>query len=167
MQANSSPWHADVFASALATLRTHLSVKQATLAQWAGVGAPQVSRWNGGTSRPGYDPLRQMLTTAIEHAPPGDDGVAWEMAHRVADAAGYPNMPLEGEGAGGGDGVVSPYSGEVWRIVRSLQRRAEDAGLTPEQEREAIEAVLRRADDALERDLDAELYRLGRDTTSE
>lgn len=163
MQANSSPWHAEKFASELAQLRTHLGVKQATLARWAGVGAPQVSRWNSGTSRPGYDTLRRMLAAAVDHAPEGDDGVAWEMAHRVADAAGYPNMPLEGESPDSGEGMAGPYSGEVWRIVRSLTRRAENAGLTPEQEREAIEAVIRRAEEAMERDLDAELYRRERE----
>lgn len=163
MQANTSPWHAEEFAFALAQLRAHLGVKQATLAQWAGVGAPQVSRWNAGASRPGYDPLRQMLTTAVEHAPTGDDGVAWEMAHRVADAAGYPNMPLEGGSQGGGEVMTSPYSGEVWRIVRSLTKRTEGAGLTPEQERAAIEAVMRRMEQNAEEALDAELYRRERD----
>lgn len=82
-----------------------------------------------------------------------------EILRDLCEAAGYPGIAAgltEEE-------MVSPYSGEVWKIVRSLKRRAEDAGLTAEEEREAIEAVMRRAEEAMERDLDGELYRRERD----
>lgn len=163
MQANSSPWQAETFATALAYLRAHLGVKQADLAEWAGVGAPQVSRWKSGTSRPGYDPLRQMLTEAIEHAPAGDNGRTQELAHRVAEVAGYPNMPL-------GDAVeemVSPYSGQVWRIVRSLEQRAEDAGLTAEEEQAMIERAMENAERQAELMFDAELARRDRESVED
>lgn len=160
MQANSSPWQADTFATALAYLRAHLGVKQSTLAEWAGVGAPQVSRWKSGTSRPGYDSLRYLLSAAIEHAPEGEEDRTRDLAHQVAEAAGYPNMPLD---AVAGVAMVSPYSGQVWRIVRNLEKRAEDADLTEEEERAMIERAMENAERQAELMFDAELARRERE----
>ena len=163
MQGKTSPWSPETFATALAYLRAYLHVNQQSLADWAEVGAPQISRWKSGTSRPGYDALRQLLSRAIQNAPEGDDGRAQELAHRVAEAAGYPNMPL-----GGADELmVSPYSGQVWRIVRSLEKRAEDAGLTEAEERAMIERAMENAERQAEMMFDADLARRERDQEPE
>lgn len=162
MHTTSPPeWDARVFARTIKVLKDS-GLTATDLASLAGVSRPQVSRWSSGAHRPGYDPLKRLAEALISQRPDLRDAVA-----ALVDAAGYPGIaadlgitdPTPPQAP---EEMVSPYSGELWRIARNLQRRAEDAGLTPEQEREAIEAVMRRAEEALDREMDSELYRRGR-----
>lgn len=158
-------WDAPTFARTIKVLKD-AGLTATDLASLAGVSRPQVSRWSSGAHRPGYDPLKRLSETLLAQRPDLRGAVA-----ALVDAAGYPgigaDLGITEPAPPASEEMVSPYSGEVWRIVRNLSKRAEDAGLTPEQEREAIEAVMRRAEEAMERDLDSELYRRERDTTDE
>lgn len=147
-----SPWHPALFSQELRALRNHLRVRQATLAEWADVSASQISRWNSGTSRPGYDTLRQLLTAAIAERP--DDEQLRSIAERLAEVAGYPRL-LDPDV----EEMTSPYSGSVWRIVKNLEARAEDAGLTEEEERAMIERAMVEAEKQAELIADSELVR--------
>ena len=167
MHTTSPPeWDAPAFARTIKVLKG-LGFTATDLATFAGVSRPQVSRWSSGAHRPGYDPLKRLAENLLAQRPGLRDAVA-----ALVDAAGYPGIaadlgitdPTPPQAS---EEMVSPYSGELWRIARNLQRRAQDAGLTEEEEREAIEAVMRRAEEAMERDMDAELYRRERETTDE
>lgn len=151
---SASPWHPDRFSQELKALRRHLGVQQATLAEWGGVSASQISRWHSGTSRPGYDTLRQLLTAAIAERP--DDSHLRAIADRTADAAGYPRL-LDPDEEDDVEEVESPYTGAVFRIVKNLEMRAEDAGLSEEEEREMIERAMVEAEKLAETIVDAEL----------
>lgn len=158
MHTTSPPeWDAPTFARTIKVLKDS-GLTATDLATLAGVSRPQVSRWSSGAHRPGYDPLKRLSEALISQRPDLRDAVA-----TLVTAAGYPgiaaDLGITDPAPPASEEMVSPYSGEVWRIVRSLTKRAEDAGLTEEEEREAIEAVMRRAEEAMERDLDAELYR--------
>ncbi len=161
MHTTSPPeWDALALARAIKVLKDS-GYGQADLASLASVSRSQVSRWASGAHRPGYDALRRLAEALLGARPDLRDVIS-----SLCAAAGYPGIASDlgiAPAASAPDEMVSPYSGEVWRIVRSLTRRAEDAGLTAEEEREAIEAVMKRAEQAMERDMDGELYRRERD----
>lgn len=89
---NSSPeaWDSTTYAETLRAITATLDVKQARLAEWAGVGQSQVSRWVAGVSRPGYEALRALRSGILDHAP-GDAEVA-ELVDRLGAAAGYTEL---------------------------------------------------------------------------
>lgn len=147
-----SPWHPELFSQELRNLRLYLQVRQATLAEWADVSASQLSRWHAGSSRPGYDTLRKLLTAAIADRP--DDDRLRSIAERLAEAAGYPRL-LDPDV----EEAVSPYTGAVWRVVKSLEGHAEDAGLTKEEEREMVERAMIEAEKQAELIADSVLGR--------
>lgn len=155
-------WDAPAFARTIRLLKDH-GLTITDLATLAGVHRSQVSRWSSGAHRPGYDPLQRLAESLLSERPELRPVIIDLCAH-----AGYPGIASDlgltpADPTPATEEMVSPYSGEVWRIVRSLKRRAEDAGLTPGQEREAIEAVMKRAEETIERDMDAELYRREKD----
>ena len=161
MHTTSPPeWDAPTFARTIKVLKDS-GLTATDLASLAGVSRPQVSRWSSGAHRPGYDPLKRLAAALLGQRPDLRSAVA-----ALVTAAGYPgiaaDLGITEPASPAPEEMVSPYSGEVWRIARNLERRAKDAGLTPEQEREAIEAVMRRAEEALDREMDSELYRRGR-----
>lgn len=161
MHTTSPPeWDAPTFARTIKVLKDS-GLTATDLASLAGVNRSQVSRWSSGAHRPGYDPLKRLSEGLLARRPDLRDAVA-----ALVDAAAYPgiaaDLGIAEPAPQRPEEMVSPYSGELWRIVRNLEKRAEDAGLTPEQEREAIEAVMRRAEEALDREMDSELYRRGR-----
>ena len=161
-----SAWDAPALADALWRLRDR-GYSASDLASLAGISRSQMSRWTSGGHRPGYDALRS-LTAALLEANPTD-----EYRGIIADlcvAAGYPGIasdlgatPPGDEADEATEEVTSPYSGAVWRIVRSLEKRAEDAGLTEEEERAMIESAMEEAERQAELVADSETARRLRD----
>lgn len=98
-----------------------------------------------------------MLTAAIARDP--DDLTVRRLADATATAAGYPGLMSEAAE----ETAVSPYSGQVWRMVETLQRRAEEEGLSPEEEQEMIARAMETAERQAEMAFDAELTRRKRD----
>lgn len=165
MHTTSPPgWDAPALAAALRRLRDH-GYRVQQLADLAQVSRPQVSRWAAGGHRPGYDALRR-LAAALLNQEPGDGMRA--IVRDLCTAAGYPGIADELDDAASRQGteeMVSPYSGQVWRIVRSLERRAGDAGLSEEEERAMIERAMVDAERQAEMVFDAELRRREVDQT--
>ncbi len=170
----SSAWQPERFRQALGALRDHLGVTQAQLAEWAGVSAPQVSRWTRGISRPSYDSLKHLLTRCVSEAPQSDSALG--LAARVAKAAGYPGLPLSpidqasgdihsqasrGEPTDGGSYVTEArthhMSGRVWQIVRDLE--ADAAGVPDDVAEEMIQRAIDNAETQARLVLDAERRR--------
>lgn len=160
MQRTSPPaWDAPALAEALKRLRDR-GYSASDLAALAGISRSQMSRWTSGGHRPGYDALRSLTTSLLE-AHPSD-----EYRSIIADlcaAAGYPGIasdlgvtpPVDEHDET--TEVASPYTGAVFRIVRNLEMRAEDAGLSEEEEREMIERAMVEAEKLAETIVDAEL----------
>lgn len=156
---NSPEWNSLDFARTVKALR-QWGYSATALADRAGVSRSQVSRWGSGAHRPGYESIRRLAESIVGEAPLPD---VLDLVVDLCRASGYPGIAADLGLTETPDAppatMISPYTGDMWRIVRSLQQRAEAAGLTPEEEREAIEAVMRRAEESMERDLDVEVYR--------
>ncbi|MFC4565518.1 helix-turn-helix domain-containing protein [Nocardiopsis mangrovi] len=145
-------WDPDRFRTALHAIRDGLDVRQTQLAEWAGVSPPQVSRWLGGRSRPGYDSIRRLQRAILSTAP---ERLA--LVQGIGDAAGYPGFPTSrpggptavpdadadaDEGRFTAEGVVLDTEvGElVGEIITDTHAAAE--GMSPEEERAMLDRVL-------------------------
>lgn len=161
MHTTTSPpgWDAQALSAALKQLRDH-GYRAQQLADLAQVSRPQVSRWSSGGHRPGYDALRRLAEALLDQeSGEGMRGIVRDLCA----AAGYPGIADDLTEAAAAhqpaEEMISPYSGQVWRIVRSLEKRAEDAGLSEEEEREMIERAMENAERQAEMMFDAELRR--------
>lgn len=156
-----SGWDAPALADALQRLKDH-GLNNTQIAEYAKVSRSQVSRWVSGGHRPSYDALVKLSDNLmfVRWSHPAADQVR-QALHDLFVAAGYHQAPSAQ--ARDDELMVSPYSGQVWRIVRSLERRAEDAGLTEEEEREMIERAMENAERQAEMMFDADLSRRERE----
>ncbi|MEV2274070.1 helix-turn-helix transcriptional regulator [Nocardiopsis sp. NPDC049922] len=161
MHTTSPPgWDAPALAAALQQLkdRDYTMTRLADLAQ---ISRSQMSRWSSGGHRPGYDAVRALATALIDQHPTEEYRA---IVRDLCAAAGYPGVAVD---AGAGvphsvEEMTNPHTGRMRRIVRSLEERAEEAGLSEEEERAMIERVLARAQEQAELMFDAELHRRDR-----
>lgn len=162
MHTTSPPgWDAAALSDALKRLKD-LGHTFASLADLAGISRSQMSRWFSGGHRPGYDATRALATGLLTAHPTDEYRV---IVHDLCAAAGYPGIAVDLGATHRTGEVVSPYSGQVRQIVYSLEKRAGDAGLPPEEARGMIERALENAERQAEMMFDAELRR--RETAGE
>ncbi|MFC9089025.1 hypothetical protein [Nocardiopsis dassonvillei] len=121
-----------------------------------------MSRWASGGHRPRYDSVRALATTLLEAHP---NTQYRDIVRDLCAAAGYPGVASDlGVGAAPADAPAAeqdadPYAARAQRIVRRLERRAEDFGLTEQERRRMIDQVLARAEEQAALMFDGELLR--------
>ena len=138
-------WDAPALAAVLKALkdRGYTATRIATLAQ---VSRPQVSRWSSGGHRPGYDPLRTLAAALLEEHPTEEYRA---IVTDLCTAAGYPGIAadLGASPSPAKEEAPDPYVERARRIVRRLERRAEDAGLTEDERQRMIQRALDNAEE--------------------
>lgn len=141
-------WDPALLARALRELRAldHTFTELAGLAQ---ISRSQVSRWSGGGHRPNYDAVRDLAAELLRQHPTDQYRA---IIKRLCIGAGYPGIAadLGIEMDDDQEEMVSPYSGQAWRLVETLQQRSQDAGLSPEEERAMIERAMEQAEMAFD-----------------
>lgn len=163
MQSTSPPaWNPEALGNAVRGLR-ELGYSAAELADRAQISRPQISRWPTGQHRPGYDAVWSLARAVLSEHP---ETVYREVVRELCVAAGYPGIGMELGLTMPPSEVVeatSKHSGQVWRIIRTGERRVAQGDLDPEEEERILQAAFKRAEKLVADDVELAVYRAKHD----